>query len=52
MGETFNCLAYTVEMPFKDNHDLPDEDYGWSPERSKKLGEDSLIAIKNTLHKI
>jgi len=52
VGQTFNCLAYTVEMPFKDNHDLPDEDYGWSPERSKKLGEDILIAIKNTLHKV
>jgi murein tripeptide amidase MpaA len=52
VGETFNCLAYTIEMPFKDNHNLPDEDYGWSPERSKKLGEDVLIAIKNTLHKI
>jgi murein tripeptide amidase MpaA len=52
IGETFNCLAYTLEMPFKDNNDLPDEDYGWSPERCKKLGEDSLIAIKNTLHKL
>lgn len=52
MGQTFNCLAYTVEMPFKDNHDFPDEDYGWSPERSKKLGEDILIAINNTLHKV
>lgn len=52
IGETFNCLAFTVEMPFKDNHDLPDEDYGWSPERCKKLGEDCLIAINNTLSKI
>ncbi len=49
VGQHFNCLAYTVEMPFKDNHDWPDEEYGWSPERSKKLGEDLLIAINNTL---
>lgn len=49
VGQTFNCLAYTLEMPFKDNHDWPDEAYGWSPERCKKLGEDTLIAIKNTV---
>ncbi len=52
VGETFNCLAYTLEMPFKDNHDLPDEMYGWSPERSKKLGEDIVIAINNTIAKV
>ena len=49
VGQTFNCLAYTVEMPFKDNHNLPDEAYGWSPERCKKFGEDVVIAINNTL---
>lgn len=49
IGQTFNTLSYTVEMPFKDNHDLPDEDYGWSPERCKKFGEDVIIAIKNTV---
>jgi hypothetical protein len=35
-------------MPFKDNFDLPDEHYGWSPERSKYLAVaclDSLYAI-------
>lgn len=49
IGQTFNTLSYTVEMPFKDNHDLPDEDYGWSPERCKKFGEDVIIAINNTI---
>lgn len=52
IGQTFNTLAFTLEMPFKDNHDLPDEDYGWSLDRSKKLGEDALIAINNTLVKL
>ncbi|MCF6300599.1 MAG: M14-type cytosolic carboxypeptidase [Proteobacteria bacterium] len=51
IGQTFNCLAYTIEMPFKDNHDLPDEEFGWSPERSKKFGEDVLVAIANTIDK-
>jgi murein tripeptide amidase MpaA len=49
VGQTFNCLSYTVEMPFKDNHNLPDEQYGWSPERCKKFGEDVIIAINNTV---
>lgn len=52
IGQTFNTLAYTVEMPFKDNHDLPDEFNGWSADRCKKLGEDALIAINNTLVKL
>lgn len=46
VGEKFNCLAYTVEMPFKDNADLADPVYGWSPQRSQQFGEDILIAIR------
>ncbi|CAM3494135.1 hypothetical protein GCM10016272_09500 [Psychrobacter glaciei] len=45
VAERFDCLANTLEMPFKDNNNLPDEEMGWSPERSIKLGEASLIAI-------
>ena len=45
VGEQFNCLAYTVEMPFKDNANLPDDAYGWSDIRSMKLGQDMLPAI-------
>ncbi|BDX05974.1 M14 family metallopeptidase [Planctobacterium marinum] len=47
VGSYFNCLALTVEMPFKDNDKLPDPLYGWSPERSKRFGEDMLTAIFN-----
>ncbi|KAA3641154.1 MAG: hypothetical protein DWP95_07345 [Proteobacteria bacterium] len=49
VGQTFSCLAYTLEMPFKDNHNWPDEEYGWSPERCKKFGEDTLVAMLNTV---
>ncbi len=42
----FDCLAYTLEMPFKDNINLPDPVFGWSPERSMQLGEDVLVAIR------
>jgi murein tripeptide amidase MpaA len=38
VGHTFGCLSLTLEMPFKDNADLPDPEVGWSGERSRKLG--------------
>jgi hypothetical protein len=38
----------TLEMPFKDNFNLPDEVYGWSPQRSKYLA----YACLDTLHAI
>ncbi len=45
LGEEFKCLSQTLEMPFKQNENIPDPILGWSAERSIKLGE-SLI---NTL---
>ncbi|MEZ2691970.1 M14 family metallopeptidase [Psychrobacter faecalis] len=45
VAERFDCLANTLEMPFKENANLPFEDTGWSPERSIKLGEASLVAM-------
>ncbi|PNK59679.1 M14-type cytosolic carboxypeptidase [Psychrobacter sp. FDAARGOS_221] len=45
VAEHFDCLANTLEMPFKDNVNLPDADTGWSPERSIKFGEASLVAM-------
>ena len=52
VGEQFNCLAYTVEMPFKDNANLPDAAYGWSDVRSMKLGQDMLPAILAVVDKL
>ncbi|GLX80326.1 hypothetical protein tinsulaeT_36660 [Thalassotalea insulae] len=45
VGEQFKCLAYTVEMPFKDNELLPDHSVGWSDNRSSLFGRDMLTAI-------
>jgi murein tripeptide amidase MpaA len=45
LANTFKCLAMTLEMPFKDNADLPDETHGWSPERCRKLGAANLDAM-------
>ena len=45
LANSFKCLAMTLEMPFKDNADLPDEVHGWSPERCRKLGAANLDAM-------
>jgi murein tripeptide amidase MpaA len=45
LAERFGAVSMTLEMPFKDNADLPDEVYGWSPERSKYLAGSCLDAL-------
>ena len=45
IGQQFDCLAFTVEMPFKDNANLPNQQTGWSAARSKKLGASVLPPI-------
>lgn len=44
-GHTYGGLALTLEMPFKDNANLPDARQGWSGARSKRLGADTLTAL-------
>jgi murein tripeptide amidase MpaA len=39
LGEEFKCFSQTLEMPFKQNDNIPDLVFGWSAERSIKLGE-------------
>ena len=39
------CVSMTLEMPFKDNHELPDEEQGWSPERSAALARECLAVL-------
>ncbi len=41
----YDCLAMTLEMPFKDNADAPDAGEGWSPDRSAQLGGAVLDAM-------
>ncbi|HVE09173.1 MAG TPA: M14-type cytosolic carboxypeptidase [Paraburkholderia sp.] len=45
IGNEFGCLSLTLEMPFKDNANLPDERVGWNGERSAALGAAMLHAI-------
>lgn len=42
LAERFDCLAMTLEMPFKDDANHPDADFGWSPMRCKQLGASVL----------
>jgi len=49
VAETHGCLAMTLEMPFKDNADRPDPEFGWSPKRAAKLGHDVLEAMQAVL---
>jgi murein tripeptide amidase MpaA len=45
LAERYGCVSMTLEMPFKDNFDLPDAVYGWSPQRSKYLAYACLDAL-------
>lgn len=42
VGLEFDCLAFTIEMPFKDHDDRPDTSTGWNGARSRQLGKDVL----------
>ncbi len=52
VGNAFECLAFTLEMPFKDNANLPDDDMGWNGQRSLRLGEAILQPIYAVLNDI
>ena len=45
LAERYGAISMTLEMPFKDNDDLPDPREGWSPDRSRHLGRACLDAL-------
>ncbi len=45
LAERFGAVSMTLEMPFKDNDDLPDPEFGWSPERCRLLARSCLDAL-------
>ena len=49
VAQQFGCLAFTIEMPFKDNAQHPDAAVGWNGERSKRLGASVLQPLLATL---
>ena len=52
LANRFGAVAMTLEMPFKDNDDLPDATFGWSPERSMRLGADCMGALHEMIAEI
>lgn len=45
VGERYQCLSLTLEMPFKDNDNAPDPHTGWNGKRSAQLGRDVLTVL-------
>jgi len=52
VGQTFDCLSLTLEMPFIDNFNLPDPVYGWSAQRSMDMGAALLPAMLAVVNKL
>jgi murein tripeptide amidase MpaA len=52
LAERFGAVSMTLEMPFKDNADLPDLDQGWSPDRCRLLGRSCLDALHAMLPRL
>jgi murein tripeptide amidase MpaA len=52
LAERFGAVSMTLEMPFKDNDELPDPVYGWSPERSRLLARSCLDALHAIVDRI
>ena len=45
VGERFDCLSLTLELPFKDDARHPDRARGWSPGKSAAFGRSVVEAI-------
>jgi murein tripeptide amidase MpaA len=52
IAHEFAALAMTLEMPFKDNANAPDLEFGWSPARCRKLGEGVLAALLRVIDEL
>lgn len=50
IGHHFKCVSLTLELPFKDNANMPDLEVGWDGARSMKLGEAILQPILTSLN--
>ena len=52
VAHRYGAVAMTLEMPFKDCEGNPDPVFGWSPERSKALGEACLTVLADIIDDI
>lgn len=49
LAARFGAVSMTLEMPFKDHDDNADPEFGWNPERSKKLAHAALEVLAEML---
>ncbi|HYN45253.1 MAG TPA: hypothetical protein VES64_01025, partial [Allosphingosinicella sp.] len=52
LAERYGAVSMTLEMPFKDNANLPDPIYGWSPERCRLLARACLDALHAVIDRV
>jgi murein tripeptide amidase MpaA len=52
LAERYGAVAMTLEMPFKDNAELPDPVRGWSPERCRLLARACLDALHSIVDRV
>ena len=52
LAERYGAVSMTLEMPFKDNEELPDPVYGWSPDRCRLLARAGLDALHAVIDRI
>ncbi|MBK5558644.1 hypothetical protein JFV28_22700, partial [Pseudomonas sp. TH05] len=52
VGEQYDCLSLTLEMPFKDHDDNPNPYTGWSGKRSMQLGKDVLSTFASLVNNL
>lgn len=51
-AKQFQCLSMTLEMPFKDNADLPCQQFGWSSDRAMALGAAVLHPLWRVMNQL
>ena len=52
VAQRFGAVAMTLEMPFKDHDPNPDPEFGWSPERSKRLAHSCLEVLADYIDEL
>ena len=52
LAERFGAVSMTLEMPFKDHDPNPDPEFGWSPDRSKRLAHACLEVLAEMIDEV
>lgn len=52
VGQTYDCLAFTLEMPFKDHDDNPQPRTGWNGARSRGLAHAVLNVLAQLVQQL